>query len=197
MASAVQSKLLIFYQKGVRFEENGESLRVEIETTQLRLRSVSESDLSAYHTLYTDAKTMQKFTDNEERLQKMGEDAWKGQQMENIAKRVALWVKRWNVEHDPFTAFVILKKDSWEMIGHIVAGHGDNPGESELAYIIHERHWHKGYGKEAVGAIVLQYLAALRENEALVDGAPFKTVTATTRLENLYSARILENYGFV
>lgn len=197
MSVAVNDSSSVFDRYGILFEENGQSLHVEIETDHLRLRSVQGTDLSGYQALYADPKTMQKFTDNEERLQKLGEDAWKAQQMESIAKRVALWVKRWNEEHDPFCAFVILRKDTGEMIGHIVAGHGDNPGESEIAYIIHERHWHKGYGTEAVKAIVLQYLAALKESNALVDGAPFTTIKATVRLDNLYSARILEGCGFV
>lgn len=196
MASAIQNKPFIFYQKGVRFEENGESLRVEIETAQLKLRSVQKSDLPAYQALYTDAKSMQKFTDNEERLQKVGEDAWKAQQLESIATRIVHWVKRWDEEHDPFSAFVILKKDSGAMVGHIVAEHGINPGESEIAFVIHERHWHQKYGTEAVEAIVLQYLGALKENETLVDGAPFTRIWATVRLDNSFAIRILEKFGF-
>jgi RimJ/RimL family protein N-acetyltransferase len=196
MTSAVQSKPIVYHQKGVRFEENGESLRVEIETRQLKLRSVQASDLLAYQALYTHPQTMQKFTDNEERFQKMGADAWKAQQMESIAKRVALWVKRWNVEHDPFSAFVILKKDSGEMVGHIVAEQGDNPGESEVAFVIHEKHWHKKYGAEAVEAIVLQYLDALKENETLVDGVPLSKICAKARLDNFPAIRILEKLGF-
>lgn len=173
------------FEADIYFEES----RVVIETSHLILKSVEESDLPAYQVLFTDPATMEKFADNEQRIKDVGIEVWKQQQLEKVAERVAIWVKRWK-EEDPFSAFAVFRKDSGEMIGHIVAGHTTDPWRSELGYLIHARQWHMGFGEEAVSAIVHRYLPALKANGHLV-----YEIVANVRLDNLYSIRILENVG--
>ncbi len=169
----------------IYFEES----RVVIETPHLILKSVEESDLPAYQVLFTDPATMEKFADNEQRMKEVGIEAWKQQQMEKVAERIAVWVKRWQ-EEDPFSAFAVFRKDSGEMVGHIVAGHTRDFWQSELGYLIHATQWHKGFGEEAVSAIVHRYLPALKANGHLV-----YELIANVRLDNTYSIRILEHVG--
>lgn len=39
-------------------------------------------------------------------------------------------------------------------------GHGDEPGQSEVAYLFMKNHWGKGLGTEAVNAVVKEYAPA-------------------------------------
>lgn len=174
---------------------------ITIETENLLLRPIQEKDKLLYQNLFSDAQTMLKYADTEKRISEIGEASWQKEQQEKIAKRVDIWVQRWK-DQDPFGAFAIFNKKTKAFIGHIVVGHGDNPGEASLAYVIMREEWKKGYGTQAVGAIVNQYLPALikvhlecRGKPLQVEGAPFSELTATTRKDNVYSVRILEKAG--
>lgn len=196
MATEVDRRMIF---DGGWLEQRGRALEVHIKTKDLELTSVSEGDIPHYQELYSDPATMKMFTDNEERLSKMDEEAWKNEQMVNISKRIKIWIERWK-DGMPFSAFAI--RHGKEFVGHIVAGLGDNAGESEVAYIIHSKHWNKGYGSQAVEAVVKKWLPYLQQQKYETsgdDGAKqvVTTITATSRVDNTWSDRILVKNGFV
>lgn len=179
--------------------EKGKALDVHINTEDLVLCSVGEADKANYLALYSDPDTMKMFTDNEARLSFMELDAWKQEKMKNIAKRIDIWIQRWK-DGIPFSAFAIYHKNG-DFVGHVVAGFGDNPGESEVAYIIRHQDWNKGFGSQAVEAIVQKWMPYLRQKGYEVaddDGISKRLsfIVATSRFDNDPSNRILVKNGF-
>jgi RimJ/RimL family protein N-acetyltransferase len=190
--SDIDTSIIDFYQKGSP---------ITFETKDLILRSVQESDLGFFQNVYTDPVTMKLYTDNEKRLE-TSPDTWKDEQMKAAAGRVATFVKRWTVDRIPFSGFVICKKSDLMPIGFIVPGFGDKPGQLETAFVITKEEQHKGFGTQAVHAIVQKYLPALIANHykvfnkpLLAEGAPVNEVVATARLDNLASIRVMEKAG--
>lgn len=178
------------------FNVTGTQINAEMKTDNLYLRSVKREDLSNYIKLFSDIETMRKYTDNEARFKSEGEDAWKKKQTENITKRIETLVKRWE-QNNPFSAFAIFKgseaKDD-QFIGHVVAGFGDNDGESEAALVIKKEEWKQGYGTEAVKAM-RAYLSVVRDLDYKINGHPFTGLVASARLDNDSSIKIMESAG--
>ncbi len=163
------------------FELNGADLSVKIETKHLRLRSVKPNDLERYAKLLRDSKVMEKYgTGN---LQKKAD----------VRKRIDSYVKRWS-ENDPYSGFAVFDKRN-RFIGHVVLGHGDVSGVSELAYLFHRRFWHKGFGSEIASAMVKDYAPELIKRNYMLDHKRLTKITATSRQDNLWSCRILEKLG--
>jgi RimJ/RimL family protein N-acetyltransferase len=182
-----------YYEKGTP---------ISFETEDLLLRSAQESDRAAYQQLFSDPETMAKYADNESRLKEQDIEVWKKEQTAKADDRVDTYIRRWTVEKDPFSGFAIFLKANNEFIGHVVAGHGKEKGQSCFALIISKDHWHKGYGTQAAKAIFHQYLPALMRNhyqrtgEPLpLDGAPFSEVSAVARVDQAYGRAILEKCG--
>jgi RimJ/RimL family protein N-acetyltransferase len=181
------------------YYEKGE--RIELETDRLFVRAIQTEDTPNYQRVWSDKETMLKYSDNEGQIKALGEEKWAENQQAAIAKRIDLLVKRWK-EKDPFSAFAVFKKDTDEFVGHVVVGHGDNPGEASLAYVIYKPYWNQGFGTEAVEAVVKKIFPALKKiHEEIyqkpleVEGAPFTELTATARLDNPYSIKILQKMG--
>jgi RimJ/RimL family protein N-acetyltransferase len=192
------------------FFQNGSP--ITFETQDLTLRSIQESDLDFMQNLFIDPVTMKLYADNEKRLEKNGAEAWKEEQMKAAKGRVDAFVKRWTVERIPFSGFLISKKDDHRPIGFIVPGFGDTPGQLETAFAIKAENQGKGFGSQAVHAIVQQYIPALIANHykiygkpLLVDnkdntitkGDPVTEMVATARLDNAASIRVQEKAGMV
>jgi ribosomal-protein-alanine N-acetyltransferase len=180
----------------------GTGLSVRLETPDLELCSISEKDKPYYQSLYTDPKTMRLFTDNEAFIKEHGVEKWKERQMESVAKRIDVWVtERWN-NGNPFSAFVIRHKRTEEPVGHIISGMGDEAGETELAFIIHEKHWNKGFASQAVDMMLQKWLPYLKEqgykttNDTTGESKVVSVVVSTARLDNTWSTRILEKRQF-
>jgi len=180
-------------------KREGKALEVRMRTNDLELRSVTEADKSNYQALYSDPKTMKMFTDNEERLSKMDLGEWQQQQMTTVAKRIDVWIQRWK-DGIPFSAFAIYHKNG-DFIGHVVAGYGDHPGESEIAYIIRNQDWNKRFGSQTVEAVIQKWMPYLQQNGYEVaddDGISkrLSVIVATVRSDNDFSKRILVKNGF-
>ncbi|HEX2580298.1 MAG TPA: GNAT family N-acetyltransferase [Rhabdochlamydiaceae bacterium] len=193
--SDLDTAIADFFQKGSP---------ITIETKDLSLRSITEKDLDFMQTVYTDFETMRLYTDNEKRLEQSGEEAWKAEQMKAAKGRVDTFVKRWTVDRIPFSGFLISKKDGGKNIGFIVAGFGDNPGQLETAFVVIKEEQGKGYGSQAVHAVVQRYIPALIETHYKIngkpleaDGAPLTEIVATARLDNVASIRVQEKAGMV
>lgn len=167
------------------FLDDNDALAVTIDTDRLHIRSVeaSEQDYDSYADLFGSHDVMCKYanglTKNKDEIQARVRD---------------VWVKRWN-EKDPFSGLAIFKKDEDEFIRHVVIGHGDVAGQSELAYLLMKRHWGAGFGTEVVTAVVQEYAPAIISEGYNLDGKPLEKITATARPDNPASVKILEKIG--
>lgn len=171
----------------IRFSVDPETraLEASVETQRLFMRSVKAdpTDYARYTALYGDARVMEKFGTGETKSPEYVEDRIKN-----------VWAKRWR-EHDPYSGLAVFEKNTEDFLGNIVLGYGDLPGEAELAYLFHYDHWKKGYGTEAVNAIVKEYSAATIQEKYTLKQMPLNTIKATARSTNLASNRILERVG--
>ncbi len=191
--SDIDTAVLDFYQKNTP---------VTIETKDLILRPVQESDLGFFQTVYTDPVTMKLFMDHEKRLEN-SPATWQEEQMKSAAGRVKTFVERWTTKN-PFSGFIICKKVEKDHvpIGFIVPGLGDNKGQVEMAFVILNAEQRKGFGTQAVHAIVHKYLPSLIANHdklygspLLVEDNPIKEVVATARVDNPASICVMEKAG--
>lgn len=158
------------------------AIGITIETERLMIVPVSRSDAADYHQfLFSRPTVMEKFASGEVR-----DKAY-------VDGRIDTWVKRWE-SGDPFGGFAIRLK-SGEFVGHVVLGHGDEPGRSEIAYLIREDMWHKGFGSEAARGIVQGLAPLLRAYGFSVEGKEFTLIDATARPDNPGSGKILANMG--
>jgi hypothetical protein len=153
-----------------------------------------------YQTTFSDAEVMEKYLKGETKTEKSFEDL------------VKLHSTRWLNGH-PFAAFVIRERDRDLVAGYEVLGNSCTPGVGETAYLFN-KHYHrseskKHVGYENVGALIWGYGAELYKRGAFVNkvfredaatkfsgGTPFSTVSATSRIDNMGSVRILEKLGF-
>jgi RimJ/RimL family protein N-acetyltransferase len=110
-----------------------------------------------------------------------------------VDKRINTWVERWK-SGDPFGGFAIRLK-SGEFVGHVVLGHGDHPGHSEIAYLIRSDKWQLGYGSEAVRGVVQGLAPLLRVYGFKVEGAEFRVIDATASPDNDGSIAVLLKVG--
>lgn len=184
----------------IDFFKNGAP--ITIETKDLILNSIKETDLGFIQLLYTDPVTMKLYADNEERLEKKGKEAWKAEQLQAAKELVDTFVKRWTVEKIPFSGFLISKKNNQSSIGFIASGFCDKPGQLEIVFAIASTQQRKGFGSQAVHAIVQRYIPALIENHyniygnpLEVNGAPVTEMRATTRWDNGSSLRVQAKAG--
>lgn len=180
----------------VNFTSIDGKLSAEMQTDNLFLRSVKREDLDNYVRLYTDIDTVRDYADYGKRYQEEGPELWKQKQTENIAKRIDTLVNRWE-NGVPFSAFAIFKGSEAkedQFIGHVVAGFGENPGESEAALVIKKEEWNKGYGTEVVKAM-RAYLSVIRDLGYEIKDEPFKAIVATARSDNPYSLKLMESAG--
>lgn len=162
-----------------------EGLSVVIKTSRLYMRSVqaTQAEFENYASLFGDAVVMEKF------------GTGKPQTREHLETRIRdVWAQRW-LQHDPYAGLAVFKGDTHEFLGHVVLEHGDRPGESELAYIFHQKYWNQGYATEAVRAIVQEYAPATVKEGYTLDGKPLEKILATARFDNVPSIRVLEKVG--
>jgi ribosomal-protein-alanine N-acetyltransferase len=167
------------------FVNEQNALSVTIDTDRLHIRSVaaSEEEVASYASLFGDQEVMGKFATGETKTP------------EEIKTRInQVWIKRWN-QNDPYTGLAIFRNDTDEFIGHTAIGHGDKPGQSELAYLFMKNHWGKGFGTEAITAVVKEYAPATIQEGYTLNGKVLEEITATARPDNPGSVKILEKVG--
>ncbi len=167
------------------FLDEHDALNVTIDTERLHIRSVSssEEDIDSYASLFGDQEVMSSFATGQTKTR------------EDIETRIKdTWAMRWQ-QNDPYSGLAVFKNDTDDFLGHVAIGHGDAPGQSELGYLFMKSHWGKGFGTEAVTAVVKEYAPATIEEGYKIDGKVLETITATARLDNLGSIKILEKLG--
>lgn len=182
----------------LKFEVDGENhLSVHMETDRLTLSSANKADKEEYEWLICDRQVVNKYADWATRtVPKL---------LETSNTLHTMYSDRWNSNY-PFSSFAVrLKEPKDEFIGHIVLGNGGKPGTSEIAYLFHHTSkqgkglWRKGFGTEAVGAVVQEYAPELVNKQYLVGGEKkqaLEKIVATSRLDNLGSEGILKALRF-
>lgn len=172
--------------------ENKKGLRVTITTERLILKSVVEEDIPNLVRLFSDPDVMKRYAAGTPRDE------------QTTVRRVRdVWIPRWQ-DNDPRGAFaVFLKDDPRTMIGSVVLGVGDGPGRAELAGLSFKDFWGKGFGSEAITALVNEYAPTLIDYQ--YDFAKgFKDcsfmvlsrIDATASPDNIASWKILDKLGF-
>ncbi|QDQ28390.1 GNAT family N-acetyltransferase [Chitinimonas arctica] len=160
-------------------------LTVKIRTERLELESLPEPLVPDYCRLFGNPAAMEKYRDGQ---------PWA---VERTGARLDIWQTRWR-EHDPFSSLAVRKRGDNQFIGQVVLGHGERPGQSELAYVFEPSAWGQHYGTEAVTAVVNDYAPELATRECFrykLEGAPFESIVATSRLDNWASVKILTGLG--
>ncbi len=167
------------------FSDARAGLSVTIDTDRLHIRPVeaTEEEYDRYGALFGNKDVMEKYATGQTKTRE-----------EMKARIHDIWAKRWR-EHDPYSGMAVLKKDTNEFVGHIVLGHGNEPGEAELAGLETRDFWGNGYGLEAATAIVREYAPITVREGYLLDGKPLERIVATARPDNPASVAILENVG--
>lgn len=171
-------------RNNVIFETDDETgtLSVSVATERLYLQSATPENKAQYGAMLGDAETMVKFGDG---------NPWDDAK---VNLRLGLWTERWK-KNDPFSSLAVFKSDDDKFIGHVVLGHGDEPGQSEMAYVFAKSFWSHGFGKEAVTAVVKEYAPELVARNYHLEGKPFTSITATARTDNEASVKILAHAG--
>lgn len=176
---------------GIEFDwndpENKKGLSVTISTDRLILKSVVEEDIPHLVKLFSDPKIMKCFASGKPREEQM-----------TFERVKQVWIPRWQ-DNDPRSAFtVFLKNDPGTMIGSVILGTGEGPGRSELAYLFFDNFWGKGFGSEAVSALVNDYALTLIEYKydfarGFKDCPPMvlARIDATASPDNIASCKIL------
>lgn len=162
-------------------ESPTQKVHIIIETERLRLDPVSTEDQSDYISLYGDSMVMEKFATGKSKEEKYVKDT------------IARWSKQWS-EGDPFSGFCVREKNTNAFIGHIILGHGENPGQSELAFLFRKEYWSQGYGKEAVAAVLENLAPELMHRGFLLKGNPLEEIVATSRTDNIAANKILKQF---
>lgn len=167
------------------FLNDHDQLTVTIDTDRLHIRSVeaSEEDYSSYAALFGDKDVMGKYAS--------GQTKTRADMVDRVKN---VWVKRWH-QNDPYAGLAVFEKGTEDFLGHVVIGHGDEAGQSELAYLFMKNHWDKRFGSEAVTAVVKEYAPATVEEGYTLDGKALEKITATARPDNPASVRILTKLG--
>lgn len=161
------------------------ALSVIIKTEILYMRSTEakEQDYNNYADLFGDQDVMKKFGDGQTKT------------AATIKEYVDKCAKRWS-EKNPFSGLSVFKNDQTaDFLGHVTLGYGNKAGQCKLGYLFVKKHWEKGYATEAVSRVVKEYAPAIIKEGYLVEGKPLERISATARLDNLASSKILEKVG--
>ncbi len=193
-----------------KFNVSGKKIRAQLNTKDLYIRSVEKDDVPHLVKLFGNAEVMKHYATG------------KTKTAEEITKRVVdSWIPRWEEKGNPFSAFVICKRDDKAtFVGFIVLGGGEysgfddnkDAGYSEMAYILDRKFWGQGYGKQAAAAIIRGYAPELKAREYKVatnvenqvEYRPLGWICATSRIDKdeegeFYSGasiKILTGLGF-
>lgn len=168
-------------QHSIEFKTD-DTLHISIETERLIIRSIITEDEKDCVKLLGDPIVMKKFATGVPYEEK------------TVKARLEIWKNRWK-DHDPFSVYAILEKNSKEFIGMIAIGHS-KPSESEASYAMHHEFWGKGYGSETADAVFQSLIPRLMLRGYKLEHKPLKKLIATARLDNLASQKMLTGVGF-
>jgi [ribosomal protein S5]-alanine N-acetyltransferase len=185
MAAVALTPQTFSYPVTVSCALQGEYLHAEIDTERLQIRSIIDSDLDKYVQLYGDKEVMATFTTSGNPLL-----------TKEIEKRVIVWLRKWQSEHNPYSALTVIEKSSQAFLGSVSFSEESNrPGRIQLRFLFMKNHWKKGYGKEAVVAVMKHFIPATLQRGYTCQGETVRTIWATVDQANLASQKIVEAVG--
>lgn len=168
----------------IRFsKDESDALSVTIDTQHLHLRSVNSEDSGLYFHLFNDHPST-------ERVQSA--DAFV--EIDKVRRIVNQWSAAWE-ENDPYSSLAIFRKEDNEFIGNINLGHGDEPGHSKLSCRFMSIHQGKGYGQEAVTAVINGFVPATIKEGYMLDGKPLGKITTIVHDSNSDIISFFRNLG--
>jgi RimJ/RimL family protein N-acetyltransferase len=162
-------------------------------------KSIESNDREFYQSLFSDECVMSTFAEGQVRSK------------EHTDARVKLWLSRFE-KGQPHGSMTVFDVQTHQPLGHIIAGGGDEPGVSEVAYAYAQAAWGKGIGTNALYQIVNLWAPEVRriglgigfnEHDVPVmnafkcfSGEVLKRLDATTNPSNVASCKILLKNGF-
>lgn len=199
------SRLLKKEEISIEFNIDQENaLRVKIETPHLIIRSVCTEDFVNYLSLFSDPEVMEKYATGQpmfsdpKAIEKYKTDQplepTDEKALQRLKDRFQRWINGFN-NNDPFCGLSVFHRETGKFVGHIVLGRSGLAGIAEFAYLFHKEFWNQGIGTEAASAILNYYAIQICEKGYRLDDNLFSAVTATTRVDHLYSQKILEKTG--
>ena len=167
------------------------SITVPLADASIRFRSLVASDVENVCALFADREVMRLYGTGEPRP------------ADQVRKRVMeSWIPRWE-SGDPFSGMAAERlpldeaaDKTVQFIGVGVLGHGDVPGVSEMAALIHTKFQRNGIGLASAMA-VKEYAEALIARGYLVEGEPLREIVATTLVDHPASNKIMQKLGMV
>lgn len=156
-----------------------------LETKRLILRPPQAEDFAAYAHLYTDQEVVRYLGGIRDEAQ-----AWRA-----FASVTGSWVLR------GFGFFFLFEKASGQFVGSIGTQFPHGWPGREVGWVIARKHWRKGYGKEAVQA-VLTYAFETLESEEVIhiihpDNLPSQALAASIGSRHLRTIHHLPGFGDV
>jgi GNAT superfamily N-acetyltransferase len=179
---------------------NAQNLHVSLKGDNWRAEDIKLTHLDFHISLFGNPTVMAGFADGQVR------DA------ESVTNRVKNSVEERFVKGQPHGLLTVFDHSEQPFM-HIVAGGGDRPGTSEIAYAMMPNYWNKGYGGKVLAKIVQEWAPEVYKigrgdgldsipNENIVKafqcfgGKPLDQLDATASPSNIASWKILVKLGF-
>ncbi|MDF1678401.1 MAG: GNAT family N-acetyltransferase [Legionellaceae bacterium] len=178
----------------VKVSNNEAGCFLSIQTPRLYIRSIEESDIAFFQTLWANDTIMEKFAagkpklysgTTEEQSKKLEEGASYDYALWRIKTSANSWLKR-RKEHNIWHGLAIFDQAN-RPIGHIVLGGG------ELAYFFISAVWNQGFATEAAVALVCIALPHISINHPQIEIPP--EIEATVRTDHFASQNVLKKVG--
>ncbi|MDF3047162.1 MAG: hypothetical protein K0R73_280 [Candidatus Midichloriaceae bacterium] len=185
-----------------------------LSSVDCHLRNIQKEHLVFYSNWFSDPKAMKLYGTgtvySNAALQCDSNDSITPAQKE-AEKKYQMWNSRFE-KSQPHGGLTIISNESSKPIGFIVAGGGDEPGASEVAYILDPDYWRKGIGASALNFIVKAWAPEVKAigNAVIIDDAfpylkdsfscfgnePLARLQATCSPINIASEKMLRKSGF-
>lgn len=168
----------------IKFYPKKRGLHVEIETKQLFMRSYDEEDFEKAVKLYGDEALTRFFDHGRPRSREDTEELMRDK-MKYFSK------------FEPFGLFSIFSKEEAVLVGQVDLLPVGEPGVVEVGCIFDRQYHHRGFAREAIRALIFDYVKALREGGFKCNGSFIYKVIATSHPKNHASKRLIENLGMI
>lgn len=168
----------------IKFYPKKKGLHVEIETKQLLIRSYAQEDFEKAVKLYGDEALTQFF------------DHGKPRSREETEELIQDKIKYFS-NFEPFGLFSIFSKKEAVFVGQADLIPFSDPGVVEVGCIFDRQYHHRGFAREAIRALIFDYVKALGEREFKCNGSFIYKIIATAHPENHASKRLIENLGMM
>jgi len=179
---------------------NAKGLHVTLKGDNWRAEDIKPDHLQFHINLFGNSTVMAGFADGQVRS------------AESVTARVKNSIEERFGKGSPHGLLTVLDEEKQPFM-HVVAGSGDRPGTSELAYAMLPEYWGKKYGEKVVTKIVQEWAPAvykigrgigLQPNAhaniikafQCFDGKPLEQIDATASPSNVGSWKILIKTGF-